>query len=90
MDLHHFRTQPLLGILRSIRPPSRGGDTMWVNLYKAYETLSPKMQAIISDLSAWHADTTILAAGTSLTLAAYGFRVSLGRGPLIKDPLAGR
>jgi taurine dioxygenase len=27
---------------------------MWVNLYRAYETLSPKMQAIVSDLSAWH------------------------------------
>jgi taurine dioxygenase len=27
---------------------------MWVNLYRAYETLSPKMQAIIGELSAWH------------------------------------
>ncbi len=53
-DLSYTNDPPLLGILRSIRPPSRGGDTMWVNLYRAYDTLSPKMQAIISDLSAWH------------------------------------
>lgn len=53
-DLSYTSDPPLLGILRSIRPPSRGGDTMWVNLYRAYETLSPRMQAIISDLSAWH------------------------------------
>ena len=42
-DLSYTNDPPLLGILRSIRPPSRGGDTMWV-----------KMQAIIGELSAWH------------------------------------
>lgn len=53
-DLSYTNDPPLLGILRSIRAPARGGDTMWVNLYRAYETLSPKMQAIIGELSAWH------------------------------------
>lgn len=53
-DLSYTNDPPLLGILRSIRPPVRGGDTMWVNLYRAYETLSPRMQAIVGDLSAWH------------------------------------
>ena len=27
---------------------------MWVNLYKAYDTLSDKMKEIVSGLSAWH------------------------------------
>jgi taurine dioxygenase len=53
-DLSYTNDPPLLGILKSIKPPSRGGDTMWVNLYRAYETLSPRMQAIIGELSAWH------------------------------------
>lgn len=53
-DLSYTNAPPLLGILRSIIPPPRGGDTMWVNLYRAYETLSPKMQGFISELSAWH------------------------------------
>ncbi|MBN8279702.1 MAG: TauD/TfdA family dioxygenase [Gammaproteobacteria bacterium] len=53
-DLSYTSDPPLLGILRAVRPPSRGGDTMWVNLYRAYETLSPKMQAIVGELSAWH------------------------------------
>ncbi len=53
-DLSYTNDAPLLGILRSIKPPSRGGDTMWVNLYRAYETLSPRMQSIIGELSAWH------------------------------------
>lgn len=53
-DLSYTNDPPLLGILRSIKPPTRGGDTMWVNLYRAYETLSPRMQSIIGELSAWH------------------------------------
>ncbi|MEO8224984.1 MAG: TauD/TfdA family dioxygenase [Gammaproteobacteria bacterium] len=53
-DLSYTNDPPLLGILRSIRAPSRGGDTMWVNLYRAYETLSAKMQEIVGGLSAWH------------------------------------
>ena len=34
--------------------PERGGDTLWVNLYKAYETLSEKMKEIVGSLSAFH------------------------------------
>jgi taurine dioxygenase len=53
-DLSYTSDPPLAGILRSVVCPERGGDTMWVNLYRAYETLSPKMQEIIAGLSAWH------------------------------------
>ncbi len=40
------------------RPPV-GGDTMWANLTLAYETLSPKMQAIVDGLEAVH-DVTLV------------------------------
>ncbi len=53
-DLSYTADPPLAAILRGVTVPSRGGDTMWVNLYKAYDTLSDKMKEIISDLSAWH------------------------------------
>ena len=53
-DLSYTPDPPLAAILRAVEIPSRGGDTMWVNLYKAYETLSEPMKAFISDLSAWH------------------------------------
>lgn len=53
-DLSYTYDPPLAGILRAINPPSRGGDTMWVNLYKAYETLSDKMKDFIEGLEAWH------------------------------------
>lgn len=34
--------------------PSVGGDTMFANMYMAYETLSPKMRAFLDDLEAVH------------------------------------
>jgi hypothetical protein len=43
---------------------------------------------LTSDLAAWHAYTTVLAAGGCLALAGYGFRVSLGRRPAFRDLLA--
>ncbi|WP_048440265.1 TauD/TfdA family dioxygenase [Caenimonas sp. SL110] len=33
-----------------IQKPSVGGDTMFANMYAAYESLSPKMQAFLDDL----------------------------------------
>lgn len=53
-DLSYTNDPPLGAILRSVVCPERGGDTMWVNLYRAYDTLSEKMQAFIGGLSAWH------------------------------------
>ncbi len=53
-DLSYTDDPPLAAILRGVQVPSRGGDTMFVNLYKAYDTLSDKMKEIIADLSAWH------------------------------------
>lgn len=53
-DLSYTYDPPLAAILRAVNPPSRGGDTMWVNLYKAYDTLSDKMKEIVEGLEAWH------------------------------------
>lgn len=53
-DLSYTPDPPLAGILRAVRVPSRGGDTLWVNLYKAWDTLSPTMQVMLEGLSAWH------------------------------------
>ena len=53
-DLSYTDDPPLAAILRAVRVPSRGGDTMWVNLCKAYDTLSEPMKKIVAGLSAWH------------------------------------
>jgi taurine dioxygenase len=53
-DLSYTSDPPLAAILRARQVPSRGGDTMWVNLYKAYDTLSDRMKEFIQDLKAVH------------------------------------
>jgi len=53
-DLSYTNDPPLAGILWAGTVPSRGGDTMWVNLYKAYDTLSDRMKDIIGDMVAFH------------------------------------
>jgi taurine dioxygenase len=45
---------PVYGTLRAIDIPSRGGDTLWANMYAAYDALSPALQRAIEPLSAIH------------------------------------
>lgn len=50
-----FRLEPPLGsILRCIRIPESGGDTLWADMCAAYEGLSDKMQSFLSGLEAIH------------------------------------
>lgn len=41
-------------ILRGVKIPPYGGDTLWSNLQTAYDGLSPKIKALIDDLKAVH------------------------------------
>ena len=54
IDLSYTYDPPLAAILHAVEVPPRGGDTMWVNLYKAYDTLSDKMKAFLERLEAVH------------------------------------
>jgi taurine dioxygenase len=50
-----FRDQPaLMSILKMVKCPPHGGDTMWSNLCQAYDELSPPMQALCDGLTALH------------------------------------
>lgn len=53
-DLTYEAIPPKASILRAIEVPEAGGDTMWNNLYAAYEALSPRMQDIVDGLTAVH------------------------------------
>ena len=44
----------VIAILRMAKCPSVGGDTMWANMYKAYEELSPPMKELCEGLTALH------------------------------------
>lgn len=50
-----FQEQPaLMSILKMVKCPETGGDTMWTNLCQAFEELSEPMQALCEGLTALH------------------------------------
>jgi taurine dioxygenase len=50
-----WRAEPSLGsILRAIELPEVGGDTLFSDMYAAYDALSPAMQAFVCTLQAEH------------------------------------
>ena len=50
-----FQDSPaLMSILHMVACPEQGGDTMWANLYAAYEELSPPMQTLCDSITALH------------------------------------
>ena len=53
-DLTFQRKPPFLSVLHAIDVPDTGGDTLWANMYAAYDTLPDGMQAQVAKLSAVH------------------------------------
>lgn len=50
-----FQEEPsIFAILRMVKCPVVGGDTMWANMYKAFDELSPPLQDLCLGLSALH------------------------------------
>jgi len=45
---------PTFGVLRMLDRPARGGDTIFANMYTAYDRLSDTMKGCIDGLTAWH------------------------------------
>ncbi len=53
-DVSCDETPPMGSILHMRELPPSGGDTMFANMYAAYEALSEPMKAFLSGLNAWH------------------------------------
>ncbi|MBW2726080.1 MAG: TauD/TfdA family dioxygenase [Deltaproteobacteria bacterium] len=50
-----FQPQPsVMAILNMVQCPEVGGDTMWSNMYKAYDELSPPLRDLCRGLTALH------------------------------------
>ena len=50
-----FQAQPsIMAILHLVQCPEVGGDTMWANMYRAYEELSAPLRDLCDGLSALH------------------------------------
>ncbi|MCU1458803.1 MAG: putative alpha-ketoglutarate-dependent sulfonate dioxygenase-like [Actinomycetia bacterium] len=53
-DVTFAEEPPIATMLHARRLPAKGGDTMWANMYLAYETLSFAMQKFVAGLTARH------------------------------------
>lgn len=53
-DLTFQPAPPFLSVLYAKQVPETGGDTLWANMYAAYEALPAEIQALVSRLSAVH------------------------------------
>jgi taurine dioxygenase len=53
-DVTFSANPPLYSVLKMVTAPERGGDTMWLNQYLAYETLSAPMRDLLDGLTATH------------------------------------
>ena len=52
---HSYTVRPTTGSFLSAKVlPDVGGETMWTNMYTAYETLSPAFQRIVDGLESMH------------------------------------
>jgi taurine dioxygenase len=53
-DLTYEAEPPKASILRALKVPDAGGDTLWLNLCAAYEALSPPLREFVTGLTAVH------------------------------------
>lgn len=53
-DVTWIKNPPVMAFLSMLDVPDKGGDTLWVDTAKAYETLSPVMQEIVLRLQIFH------------------------------------
>jgi taurine dioxygenase len=53
-DLTFQPRPPFLSVLYAEHVPSCGGDTLWANMYRAFDTLPTELRTLVSRLSAVH------------------------------------
>ena len=61
---HSYDDEPALGsMLYALEIPSRGGDTLFANMYSAYQALSPGLQRTLEGLQAVHSSRHVFGRG---------------------------
>lgn len=53
-DFSFLDKPPMASILHGVEIPSHGGDTLWINMYDAYDALSGGMKRMLKGLRAMH------------------------------------
>jgi len=55
-DVTYSEHPPIAALLHMVQCPPAGGDTMWINCYEVYDSLSAPMQAFLAGLTCIHDD----------------------------------
>ena len=63
-DVTYLEAPPKAAVLYTEEIPEVGGDTLWANMYLAYETLAEPVKALVSGLRAVHSFAKNFTAGT--------------------------
>ena len=58
-DSTYFESPPAAVVMRAVTVPEFGGDTGFLSMYAAYETLSPKLRSVLDTLNVVHSATRI-------------------------------
>jgi taurine dioxygenase len=67
-----WREAPSMGsILRALKVPEVGGDTMWADMTAAYDALSPSMKEVLAPLTAVHSIEALSAYVSRETIEKY-------------------
>jgi taurine dioxygenase len=84
-----FRVEPPMGaILQAHTLPERGGDTCFASMYAAYDALSPRMQAYLDGLEAYHSYAQMMERLARKGLVKPG--LNLNDYPPVKHPVVAR
>lgn len=83
-----FRDYPSkYSILRALKVPDHGGDTIWVDMEKAFDALSPAMQAFLEGLTAEHTVGTELGLNILRQGGGKAYDDMMRRNPPVTHPL---
>ena len=55
-DVTYSQHPPIAALLHMVRCPPAGGDTMWINCYEVFDSLSAPMRAFLAGLTCIHDD----------------------------------
>jgi taurine dioxygenase len=79
---------PQAALLSPEELPAQGGDTMWADMVRAYEALSPRLRSLVDGLEALH--TTEIPAKRSGEPEVYGKGSEFIHPVVLTDPASGR
>ncbi len=83
-----FLETPSMGsVLYALDVPEAGGDTVWINMYRAFETLSEPMQAFISPMTAIHDISATMGIGILRNYGAEAWQKLRTSTPPVEHPV---